>query len=48
MITRYNKKTVSVMTERGQRWNVSPQLLERAASEPASSSGNVITFPRAK
>jgi hypothetical protein len=48
MITRYNKKTVSIVTEAGQRWNVSPQLLARAASEPAAAGGNVITFPRAK
>jgi hypothetical protein len=32
MITRYNKKTVSIVTDDGQRWNVAPQLLERAAS----------------
>lgn len=48
MITRYNKKTVSIVTEAGQRWNVSPQLLERAASELAPSSGNVIALPRPK
>ena len=47
MITRYNKKTVSIVTEAGQRWNVSPQLLERA-SERAPTSGNVIALPRAK
>ena len=28
-ITRYNKKTVSIVTEAGQLWNVAPQLLER-------------------
>ena len=32
-ITRYNKKTVSIVTDDGQRWNVSPQLLERAGAE---------------
>jgi hypothetical protein len=31
MITRYNKKTVSIVTDDGHRWNVAPQLLERAA-----------------
>jgi hypothetical protein len=32
-ITRYNKKTVTVVTDCGhQRWNVAPQLLERAAA----------------
>ena len=31
VITRYNKKTVTVITEAGQRWNVAPQLLRRAS-----------------
>ena len=30
MLTRYNKKTVTVITDTGQRWNVSPTLLRRA------------------
>ena len=29
MLTRYNKKTVTVITEQGERWNVSPMLLRR-------------------
>ena len=29
MLTRYNKKTVTVITDTGQRWNVSPALLGR-------------------
>src|SRR5579863_879477 len=43
VITRYNKKTVSILTETGERWNVAPQLLERfvRASEPAGR-GNVL------
>ena len=32
MITRYNKKTVTVITEDGQRWNVAPGLLRKAGS----------------
>ena len=28
-LTRYNKKTVTVVTELGQRWNVAPGLLHR-------------------
>jgi hypothetical protein len=48
MITRYNKKTVSILTEDGHRWNVSPQFLERAEPEvptgtPAPS--NVVVLP---
>jgi hypothetical protein len=27
MLTRYNKKTVTVITDTGQRWNVAPALL---------------------
>jgi len=29
ILIRYNKKTVSVITENGQRWNVSPHLLKK-------------------
>jgi hypothetical protein len=29
-LTRYNKKTVTVVTDAGQHWNVSPSLLARA------------------
>lgn len=29
MLTRYNKKTVTVITDSGQRWNVGPALLRR-------------------
>ena len=37
VITRYNRKTVTVMTDTGHRWSVAPQFLRRAAvSEPQS------------
>jgi hypothetical protein len=39
MLTRYNKKTVTVITDSGQRWNVAPRLLRRAsvaADQPGS------------
>jgi hypothetical protein len=36
MLTRYNRKTVTVITDDGQRWNVSPRLLGRA-EEPRGS-----------
>jgi hypothetical protein len=29
VLTRYNKKTVTVITEQGQRWNVAPTMLRR-------------------
>jgi hypothetical protein len=47
VITRYNKKTVSILTEDGHRWTVAPELLERARpnSTPSVRSDNVITLP---
>jgi hypothetical protein len=30
MLTRYNRKTVTVITDSGQRWTVAPTLLRRA------------------
>ena len=33
MLTRYNKKTVTVITDAGQRWNVDPGFLRRASVE---------------
>jgi hypothetical protein len=35
MVTRYNRKTVTVITDGGQHWNVAPGLLRRTdAREP--------------
>jgi hypothetical protein len=44
MLTRYNRKTVTVITDSGQRWNVAPTLLRRADSTVAApnSGPNVI------
>jgi len=44
MLTRYNKKTVTVITESGQQWNVAPGLLRRVNSSQSedNSSANVI------
>ena len=36
MLTRYNRKTVTVITDSGQRWNVAPRLLRRADSSNAA------------
>jgi hypothetical protein len=49
MLVRYNKKTVSLVTDDGHRWNVSPALLKRVAPmvKPSSSnaqSQNVLAF----
>ncbi len=32
IISRYNKKTVTVITDEGQQWNVAPGLLRKATS----------------
>ena len=39
MLTRYNRKTVTVISDTGQRWNVSPRLLRRVveAGPPTTS-----------
>lgn len=43
MLTRYNRKTVTVVTDDGQRWNVSPTLIRKVAKGTKSaSSQNVI------
>jgi hypothetical protein len=36
MLTRYNKKTVTVITDSGQHWNVAPGLLRKAAKAASS------------
>lgn len=51
MLTRYNKKTVTVMTDSGQRWNVSPVLLSkaeagRAEEKDVTHSSNVIELSK--
>jgi len=48
LITRYNKKTVSIVTDDGHRWNVAPQLLRKAGLREAevTRKGNVITLTR--
>ena len=46
VLTRYNKKTVTVITEQGQRWNVSPNLLRKLKDAGSSGAGdaNVVEF----
>ena len=36
MLTRYNRKSVTVVTDDGQRWNVAPGVLRRLESAAAS------------
>ena len=40
MITRYNKKTVTVITEGGQHWNVAPGLLRKASLGDGAETNN--------
>jgi hypothetical protein len=40
MLTRYNKKTVTVITDSGQHWNVAPGLLRKATSRDTSGTGS--------
>jgi hypothetical protein len=43
MLTRYNRKTVTVITDDGQHWNVSPNLLRNVVSEREDIAGtNVV------
>jgi hypothetical protein len=48
MITRYNKKTVSMVTDDRQRWNVAPQMLRESGPRGPgqTSKGNVIALKR--
>lgn len=51
VLVRYNKKTVTVITEGGEQWNVAPGLLRKvqdiapSATEP-SGNANVVKLPR--
>ena len=45
MLTRYNKKTVTVITDDGQHWNVSPSLLRKAESPTNLNSGKANVIP---
>jgi hypothetical protein len=48
MVTRYNRKTVTVITDSGEHWTVSPGLLRKIdPSEKKGSSGdNVVRLPK--
>jgi hypothetical protein len=48
MLTRYNKKTVTVITEGGEHWNVAPGLLRRVNNTQSATnrSANVIQLHR--
>jgi hypothetical protein len=48
ILTRYNKKTVTVITDDGHRWNVSPGFLDRADApgRPITSRENVLPLKK--
>jgi hypothetical protein len=40
MVTRYNRKTVTVITDAGQHWNVPPRLLRKADAPERTNTGS--------
>jgi len=48
MLTRYNKKTVTVITDEGRQWNVSPDFLTkvRPPTESSTSRSNIVPLGR--
>jgi hypothetical protein len=47
ILTRYNKKTVTVVTDAGQHWNLSPSLLTKRNPHPRAVSHPMIPVSRA-
>lgn len=45
IITRYNRKTVTVITDSGQHWNVAPGLLRRAQAQNRNESESPKVVP---
>jgi len=45
MLTRYNKKSVTVITEAGERWNVAPHLLHRIVESSTAEKANPNIVP---
>jgi len=49
VLVRYNKKSVTIVTEDGERWNVSPGLLQRSTvADSARKSGNIVQMRKAE
>jgi hypothetical protein len=48
IISKYNRKTVTVITDTGQRWNVAPALLRKTGPTTASPpvSAEAVALPR--
>ena len=47
ILTRYNRKSVTVVTDHGQRWNVAPTALRRLEAA-AASDPSVLPFRKAR
>ena len=45
ILIQYNRKTVTVITDAGQHWNVSPGLLRKAAAYERADAGNAKVVP---
>ena len=41
-LVKYNKKTVTVITESGQKWNISPHLLSKVKNVREKNKGKII------
>ena len=49
VLVRYNKKSVTVITDDGERWNVAPGLLQRgAAADSVRESRNIVQMRKAE
>ena len=48
IVTRYNRKTVTIITDGGQHWNVAPGLLHRADSRKRTDTDNAKIVPLKK
>jgi hypothetical protein len=48
MLTRYNRKTVTVITDDGERWNVWPSLLRRAEDSKNTTTNILSIVPSIK
>jgi hypothetical protein len=47
-LMKFNKKTVTVITDSGQKWNVSPHLLSKVKDVNQNKKGNVIEISSKK
>jgi hypothetical protein len=48
ILTRYNRKTVTVITEAGERWNVAPVFLRRIVDADGARDGDANVVPMRK